>query len=39
MFPYVLLVWGNLTNSFIRFAKGDPSYVSADLSMDINQKA
>jgi hypothetical protein len=39
MYPCVLLVWGDLTSSFVTFAKGDATYSFSDLSRDINRRA
>ena len=39
MYPCVLLVWGDLTSSFVTFARGNTTYSSSDLSQDINKRA
>ncbi len=39
MIPLVLLLWGELANSFLRFARRDPTYTSADFQHEINKKS
>ncbi|KAL6721610.1 hypothetical protein ACLMJK_000714 [Lecanora helva] len=39
MIPLVLLLWGELANDFLRFARRDATYTSAKFQHEINKKS
>ena len=39
MVPLVLLLWGELANSFLRFARRDSTFTSADFQHEINKNS